>query len=66
MMSIDKKFILIFKNFVEKALLPQIRKFDGSLSEWNKFSTLISADNVNFSELQLYVDALPSLSGHTL
>ena len=31
MISPDKRLIQIFKIFVEKALLPQIKKFDGSL-----------------------------------
>ena len=48
-MDIDKKFIQIFKTFVEKALVPQIRKFEGSLSEWSKFCSLISTDNLNLS-----------------
>ena len=64
-MNLEKKFIQVFKNFVEKALLPQIKKFDGSLIQWNKFSTLLSADNFNFSELQLYVDTLPPQGSYT-
>lgn len=65
-MNLEKKFIQVFKTFVEKALLPQIKKFEGSLADWNKFASLISADNLNFSELQLYVESLPSPAGYTL
>ena len=47
-------------SFVEKALIPQIKKFEGSLQEWNKFYSLISVNHINYSELQLFVDTLPS------
>lgn len=58
-MNIEKKLVQLFRLFVEKALLPQIKKTNNSVPEWAKFSTLLSADNINVSELQLYVDSLP-------
>ena len=56
----EKKLIQLFRVFVEKALIPQIKKFDGSVVEWSKFSNLISCESVNYNELQIYVDSLPS------
>ena len=57
-MNMEKKLVQLFRTFVEKALVPQIRKAEGSLGEWHKFSALLSTENINFSELQLYVDTL--------
>lgn len=56
--DIEKKLIQIFKAFVEKALIPQIKKFEGSLNEWNRFSALLFSDNINYIDLQSYVDSL--------
>lgn len=50
-MNIERKLIQLFRTFVDKALTPQIKKADGSLAEWNKFSALLSADTLNYSEL---------------
>lgn len=57
--DIEKKLIQIFKTFVDKALIPQIKKLEGSLNEWNRFSTLLFSDNINYIDLQSYVDSLP-------
>lgn len=65
-MNAERKLIQLFRSFVEKSLVPQIRKFEGNLSDWHKFSALISTENINYGELQLYVDTLPSLSSNTL
>ena len=65
-MNVEKKLIQLFRTFVDKALIPQIKKADGSLTDWNKFSALISSENINYSELQLYVDTLPSAGGQSL
>ena len=59
-MTFEKKLIHIFKTFVEKSLIPQIKRFDGSINEWNQFSSLLSLDTLNYTELQMFVDALPS------
>ena len=48
-MNIEKKLINLFRTFVDKALAPQIKKFDGSLVEWNKFVSLITVDSINYS-----------------
>lgn len=56
----EKKLIQLFRVFVEKALIPQVKKFDGSVVEWSKFSNMISCESVNYNELQIYVDSLPS------
>lgn len=44
----EKKLISIFKNFVDKAMVPQIRKSEGSLAEWHKFCTFLQGDNTNY------------------
>ena len=62
-MNIEKKLIQLFRSFVEKALVPQIRKSEGSLSEWHKFSAFLSTENINYPELQFYVDSLPPTAG---
>lgn len=48
----EKRLIQIFISFVEKALVPQIKKFNGSITEWNKFSTMLTNETV--TELELY------------
>lgn len=45
---------------MEKALLPQIRKIDGNLQDWNRFNALLSNEIININELQMYVDTLPA------
>lgn len=47
-MNAERKLIQIFKSFVEKSLVPQIRKIDGQLFEWNKFSTMLSSEAINY------------------
>lgn len=47
---------------MEKNLLPQIRKFEGSLQEWSRLSAMLSSDVLNYNELQMYVDTLPLFS----
>ena len=61
-MQFEKRLVQIFKAFVEKNLIPQIQKTQGSVSEWNKFSSLLTTDSINYSELQTYVDMLPSFN----
>lgn len=41
-MQYERKIIQIFKSFIEKALVPQIKRMEGSLFEWNKFNAMIS------------------------
>lgn len=60
----DKRLVNIFRLFVEKSLLPQLRKFECSLAEWFSFSSLLTMDNINIAELQLFVDALPAWSSN--
>ena len=59
MQTAEKKLINIFKIFIDKALVPQIKKFEGSLAQWSKFSSLLLADTLNYVELQYFVDTLP-------
>ena len=51
--------IAIFRSFIEKILIPQIRKNDGHLQDWNRFNSLINTDTLNIPELQNYVETLP-------
>lgn len=44
---------------MDKAIVPQIRRLEGSLTEWNKFSALLLSDSINYMDLQLFVDSLP-------
>lgn len=55
----QKKLIQIFKTFVEKAIIPQLKKIDGSLVQWNKFSAFMLAEPININEMQIYVDTMP-------
>lgn len=57
----EKRLIHIFKIFVEKAFVPQIKKFEGNLGEWNKFSSMLLTDNLNYAELQVFVDSLQGI-----
>ena len=54
-MNNEKRIISIFKSFIEKSLIPQIKKQDGQLNEWNQFSYMLMTENVNLNELQNYV-----------
>jgi len=45
----EKRIIAIFKSFIEKALVPQIKKMEGSLFEWNKFNTMTSSEAINYN-----------------
>ena len=57
----EKRLIQLFKIFVEKVFVPQIKKFEGTLVEWSKFSSMLMTDNFNYSDLQLFVDSLPGI-----
>ena len=61
MMSLgEKKLITIFKTFIEKVFVPQLPKLEPTCQkEWAKFSSMLGAEQINFGELQLYVDTLP-------
>lgn len=65
-MHFEKKLITIFKTFIEKNLIPQIKKVDGLLTEWNKFSSMVSSEHINYSQLQFYVDSLPTIGNSNL
>lgn len=55
----ERKIIGIFKSFIEKVFVPQLSKMDlSSQQEWNKFSTMISPDQFNIGQVQIYVDGL--------
>ena len=59
-MSQENRLITIFRSFIEKSLLPQIRSHDGNLQDWRRFNSLLSNEVINYTELQNYVDTLPS------
>ena len=44
----EKKLISIFKNFVDKAMVPQILKSEELLVEWHKFCNFPQGDNTNY------------------
>lgn len=54
----EKRLIQIFISFVEKALVPQIKKFNGSITEWNKFSTMLTNETVTELELYEFIDKI--------
>lgn len=46
----DRKIINIFKSFIDRIFVPQLPKMDASCQqEWNKFSAMISADQLNLN-----------------
>ena len=47
LISPERRCLQLFKVFVEKAFIPQIKQANGSLAEWNIFESLISAPNIN-------------------
>jgi hypothetical protein len=57
--------INIFRAFVEKSLLPQLHKPEANTQDWNRFNALLSAELINYGDLQLFVDTLPA-SNHQL
>lgn len=54
----EKKLVGIFKQFVEKAIVPVIKGNDSAVSEWQYFSSLLGQDTLDYSKLQIYVDVL--------
>ena len=57
----DRRLINLFKTFVEKVFVPHFNKLEiGVQQEWTKFSNMVSVDQINLGELQVYVDTLPS------
>lgn len=54
----EKKLVSIFKQFVEKAIVPVIKGNDSAVSEWQYFSSLLGQENLDYSKLQIYVDVL--------
>lgn len=59
----EKKLVMIFKSFIEKVFVPQLPKMDSfAQKEWGKMSSMLSGDQFNMGELQLYVDTLPGVS----
>jgi hypothetical protein len=61
MQQYEKRLIQLFKGFVERALLPQIRKANGSVIEWERFSGMISQESINYGEVQAYVESFPTV-----
>lgn len=57
---IDKKLIAAFRTFVEKIFIPNLKKTDPAIAEWNKFNQLLSIDNNNYEEAAQYVDSIGS------
>ena len=61
----ERKLISIFKQFVDKALVPVVRGNDSAMSEWQYFSSILNADTLDLSKLQIYVDVLSSSKSYT-
>ena len=62
----ERKIVSMFKAFIERVFVPQLPKMDLSCQqEWNKFSNIISSDQLTLAEIQLYVDTLPATSPST-
>lgn len=62
----ERKIVSMFKAFIERVFVPQLPKMDLSCQqEWNKFSNIISSDQLTLAEIQLYVDTLPGTSPST-
>ena len=41
-MNNETRIVEIFRTFIEKALLPQIKRTDGNIQEWNRFNALLN------------------------
>lgn len=54
----DKKLIASFRNFVERIFLPNLKKTDPAVQEWNKFNQLLSIDNNNYEEALQYSESI--------
>ena len=61
----DKKLVNAFKNFVEKVFLPNLKRTDPQMQEWNKFNKIISNEFINYEELGNYVDSINISSENT-
>jgi hypothetical protein len=55
---IDKKLIAVFRTFVDKIFLPNLKKTDPAIAEWNKLNQLLSNDSNNYEEAAQYVDSI--------
>jgi hypothetical protein len=54
----DKRLITAFRTFVDKIFLPNLKKTDPALQEWNKLNQLLSIDGNNYEEVIQYVDSI--------
>lgn len=61
-MNNEKRIIAIFKQFIQKIFIPQIRKVEGNLQDWYQFSSIISLEYPNWPEIQNFVERLPDQS----
>ena len=48
-MNQEKKLITIFRTFIEKSLVPQIRKNEGNLQDWNRLNNLLTTEPLNYN-----------------
>ena len=47
---------------MDKVFAPQLNKMDlHCQQEWSKFSNMLTSEQINLGELQLYVETLPSI-----
>lgn len=64
-MNGERRLVQIFRSFVERVFLPQLKATDRQVVEWGKFNSLLAPEPLNYEELQAYVDSFqtgPSFS----
>jgi len=47
-MNVERRLIQLFKSFVERVFLPQLKSTDRPALEWNKFGSMLSQENINY------------------
>lgn len=51
----EKKLVEAFKAFFEKSVIPSINENNSLLSEWKHFNGMISADPIDYQQVEFYL-----------
>lgn len=51
----EKKLVEAFKTFFEKSVAPYVSNNDDILREWNHLNKIISADPIDYSQIEFYL-----------
>lgn len=56
----EKKLVGLFKQFMEKCIVPTIRNFGSVMTDWHGFSGLLTQEPLDYAKLQGFLDVKTS------